>query len=240
MLALLLNSCVDLVPVVSPPVGNLPEQAVLYLRADTFSLLDIEGEAPGTAELFRIRDVIAVRVDARPGTRFGLGATAGGSPRVTRFGPYLVHSVPEPPAVPPDFTFINRSWLTEAVFLGFDADFPAYRIEIKALDGPAAGKVETLVLLKGETFLGVNPCLGKTYDWAATEVELRAAGFSLTGKLTTPGPWIHVRAPLGTQASSFAHVMDWLTERWRDLVGLAFATTALAVLLWRRRRRIKN
>ena len=226
MLALVLSSCGNPTPAISPPSGEVPEHAVLYLRADTFTVLDVKGEAPVATELFRHGAVTAIRLEAPVGTTFSLGATAGGRPEVKRFGPYTIAKLPERSAKAPDLTFVNRSWKTDAVFLGFDVDFPAYRVELK----PEA----TVVLLQGETFLGYESCLPQTWEWKGP-VELRVAGLSSTGTPTAFSDWIHVRPPLGSQASSTDYAIDWLRDRWLELLGLAASITTL-VVLWRRRR----
>lgn len=224
MLALVLSSCGNPTPLISPPNGALPEHAVLYLRADTFTVLDVKGAAPVVTELFRHGAVTGIRFEAPIGTEFSLGATAG--PEVKRFGPYTIAAIPEPPSTAPELTFVNRSWKTDAVFLGFEVELPAYRVEMK----PEA----TVVLLKGETFIGYESCPPQTWKWKGP-VELRIAGLSPTGKPTAFTEWIHVRPPLGSRASSVDYAFDWLRDRWLELLGLAASITAL-IVFWRRRR----
>ena len=235
MLALVLSSCGNRTPNVSPQSGNLPERPVIYLRADSFKLLDVKGDVAIGTDLFWRGDVEAVRFEALADSGFSLGATAGGRPDETRFGPYQVQRIDESPLRTPDLLLINRSWETDAVFLSFSEDFPAYQLEINAHDGPKAHQLETILLLKGQTFLGVNPCFPSTYDWAATKIDFRVAGLSSSGMISAKGPWTHLRAPVGAQASAAAYAVDWLVEHGFELSGLGVAMTALLVL-WRRRR----
>lgn len=177
VILLLLASCGNPPPQVSPPPGPLPVDPVIYFSGDWLEIADQDGNAVIFREVERASDVRVIRVYAAPGTVFTVATQGRDHYRLPKlFGPYRVAAQA---AQVPKAAHIERvRRIAGAAVLWFDPpDAPAYRV---AVDG------HPVLLLPQQNFLGWFDCGPDTWKWKTESAVLHVAALNASGQ---QGPW---------------------------------------------------